>query len=69
MGYKDEAIFLPGDAVLAKQAAQIFRQVTCQAILSTFGIFRSLLEFVKKEEVGRMFNWFRDDGYDADVSG
>lgn len=69
MGYNDEAISLAGDAVLAKEAAQIFRQVTGRAILSTFGIFRSLLEFVKKEEVGRMFNWFRDDGNDADVSG
>ncbi|GAB7329704.1 hypothetical protein MBLNU13_g01437t1 [Cladosporium sp. NU13] len=67
--YKNKAISLAGDAVSAKQAARIFKEVTGQSIPSTFGIFGSLLKFAKKEEVGRMFNWFRNEGYGADVSG
>jgi uncharacterized protein YbjT (DUF2867 family) len=67
--YKNKAISLAGDAVSAKEAAEIFKKVTGQTIPSTFGIFGSLLKFMKKEEVGRMFNWFRDEGYGADISG
>jgi hypothetical protein len=67
--YKNMSITLAGDAVSFREAAEIFTKVTGQTILSTFGIFGSLLKFMKKEELGRMFNWFRDEGYGADVSG
>jgi hypothetical protein len=67
--YKNKAISLAGDAISAKEAAKIFKEVTGQTTPSTFGIFGSLLKFAKKEEVGRMFNWFRHEGYGADVLG
>lgn len=66
--YKNKAISLAGDAVSANEAAQIFKEVTGQTIPSTFGIVGTLLKIVMKDEIGRMFDWFRDEGYGADFA-
>lgn len=66
--YKNKAISIVGDELSALEAERIFKEVTEQKIPATLGTVGTLLKTIMKEEVGRMFNWFRDEGYGVDVS-
>ncbi|KAE8445413.1 hypothetical protein EG329_013426 [Mollisiaceae sp. DMI_Dod_QoI] len=64
--YKGRSIALAGDELNIEQARKVFKETMGSDLPETFGFVGSGLKFMIKE-VGTMFNWFKDEGYGADI--
>lgn len=64
--YKDKAISLAGDELTFKQVKQVFREKFGYEIPTTFEF---LARFIKwwVSELGIMFKWFDEEGFDVDI--
>lgn len=67
--YKNKAISLASESISPKEAAKTFKEVTGQDIPYTFSVVGLGFKWMLPNEVGKMFAWFKDVGYAADVSG
>lgn len=65
--YAGRALSLAGDELTYDQFVRIFEQKTGQQIPTTFRLLCSLL-LASMKDFGYMFQWFRDEGYKADIS-
>ena len=64
--YLNKAISLAGVEISPKDATQIFKKVTGEAIPSTWNVAGRLLKSLKAD-LRLMFNWFLTDDFGADV--
>lgn len=67
--YKNKAISLAGDDLTPRQAGQVFKELTGQDIPYTYDIVGRGFKWMMPNEVGKMFAWFQNTGYSADVAG
>jgi len=64
--YHARAISIAGDELTFEEGDKVFREVTGKPMPTTYGfIVRFLMWAVK--DVGDMFKWFAEVGYDADI--
>lgn len=64
--YKGRSIALAGDELNIEQARKVFQDTMGSPLPETYGFFGSGLKWMITE-VGTMFNWFKTDGYGADI--
>lgn len=67
--YRNQAIALAGDDITPNEASKVFKEVTGQDIPSTYSVFPTAVKWMMKEELGKMFAWFKETGYNTDVQG
>ena len=65
--YKNTSISLAGDSITPTEAATAFKKVTGQDIPYTFSVVGLGFKWMLPNEVGKMFAWFKNTGYGADV--
>jgi uncharacterized protein YbjT (DUF2867 family) len=65
--YKNKGISLAGDELTFEEANRIFLEKTGQEIPVTFGFLASFVLWVS-EEMGRMFKFFVEKGFGADIA-
>jgi uncharacterized protein YbjT (DUF2867 family) len=65
--YKNKAIALAGDEIALEDAAKVFREETGLRLPETFGLVGKGLRWALHEQLGIMFNWFKDVGFGVDV--
>jgi hypothetical protein len=65
--YKNTAISIAGDSITPNEAAKTFKEVTGQELPYTFSVVGLGFKWMLPNEVGKMFAWFKNTGYDADV--
>ncbi|OOF90557.1 hypothetical protein ASPCADRAFT_519191 [Aspergillus carbonarius ITEM 5010] len=64
--YSAKCVSLAGDSLTFEEMAKIFKQKTGKNIPMTFGILSRIFMWMMKD-LGYMFQWFHDSGYDADI--
>lgn len=64
--YRDKAISLAGDDLTFEEANKIFKERVGSDIPVTYGIFAMLATWLS-HDIGTMFKFFNDPGYDADI--
>lgn len=64
--YKGRAITLAGDELNLEQGKKVFQEVEGYPMPETFSFVGSGIKWAMKE-MGTMFEWFRTDGYGADI--
>jgi len=64
--YKGRAITLAGDELTLAQGKKVFKDTLGYDMPETFGFVGSGIKYMIKG-VGTMFNWFKDEGYGADI--
>ncbi|PYI08855.1 nucleoside-diphosphate-sugar epimerase family protein [Aspergillus sclerotiicarbonarius CBS 121057] len=64
--YSGKCVSLAGDSLTFDEMAKIFKQKTGKNLPMTFGILSRILMWIMKD-LGYMFQWFHDSGYDADI--
>lgn len=64
--YKNRAIGLAGDELTITQAKKVFKDTMGQDMPETYGFVGSGIKWMVKE-VGTMFQWFQDEGYQVDI--
>lgn len=67
--YKNQAISVAGDDITPNEAAKVFKETTGQDIPYTFSVVGLGFKWMLPNEVGKMFAWFKNPGYAADVQG
>jgi hypothetical protein len=65
--YRNKAIALAGDEIALEDAAKVFREETGLQLPETFGLVGKGLRWALHEQLGIMFNWFKDVGFGVDV--
>jgi len=65
--YRNKAITLAGDELSPIEADAIFRQRFGKEIPATYGFVGGALKWVLNEQLGKMFDWFKERGFGADV--
>lgn len=65
--YKNKAIALAGDEMSLSEAAAVFREETGLQLPETYGFVGKGLRWALHEQLGIMFDWFRDVGFGVDV--
>ncbi|KAJ5093692.1 hypothetical protein N7456_009553 [Penicillium angulare] len=65
--WKNRAISLVGDELTFQEMARIFKAKTGRDVPLTFGFVCRIMLWVLGD-FGKMFNWFHDKGYSADVA-
>lgn len=65
--YRNKSISLAGDDISPDDAAKVFKEVTGQEIPETYSFFGTLAKWVMSDELGKMFQWFKDTGYGVGV--
>ena len=66
--WNKKAVGLAGDELTFDQLSQSFQKATGSPAPTTFGIFGTALKYGFRE-MGIMVDWFRDDGYKANIAG
>ncbi|CZR65711.1 related to nucleoside-diphosphate-sugar epimerases [Phialocephala subalpina] len=64
--YKNRSISLAGDELNIEQGRKVFKDTMGSDLPETFGFVGSGIKYMIKE-MGTMFNWFKTDGYGADI--
>ncbi|KAH6671696.1 putative NmrA-like family domain-containing protein 1 [Halenospora varia] len=64
--YNGRAISLAGDELNIEQARETFKDVVGSNLPETFGFVGSAIKW-SSHELSTMFNWFKSDGYGADI--
>lgn len=65
--YKNKAIPLAGDDFTPNDGARVFQEVTGQPLPTTYSFVGVILKWLLHSHLGIMFNWFKSDGFKADV--
>jgi len=65
--YRGQAISLAGDELTHDEGAAIFKEKTGKKMPETFGFVGSAIKVVLREQLGDMFMWFREKGFEADL--
>lgn len=65
--YRNKALSLAGDDLSPAQAAKIFKEQFDKDIPNTYAFVGRFLRWILHEQLGIMFNWFKSDGFGADV--
>lgn len=65
--WNKKAIGLATDELTFSQLSQVFQGVTGKPIGTTFSLLRFLLKY-GVPEMGKMMEWFRDEGYKANLA-
>lgn len=65
--WNKKAVGLAGDELTFDQLSQSFKKATGSPAPTTFGLFGTALKYGFRE-MGIMVDWFRDDGYKANIS-
>lgn len=65
--YGNMALSLAGDELTQPEAGLIFREVVGKDMPMAPCLLGSALKLFMKEAIGTMFQWFKDEGYGADV--
>jgi uncharacterized protein YbjT (DUF2867 family) len=63
-----KAVSLASDELTPTEARKIFRTVVGSEIPSTYSALARLLKWGLKEQLGDMFNWFKESGFGADIA-
>lgn len=66
--YKNKALSVAGDEISPNEAAAIFKKETGREIPYTYSFVGSALKWGLKKQLGDMFDWFKNDGFGADVA-
>ena len=66
--WNKKAVGLAGDELTFDQLSQSFKAATGSPAPTTFGLFGAALKYGFRE-MGIMVDWFRDDGYKANIAG
>lgn len=66
--YNEKAISLAGDALTVQEAKEVFRNTMGYDMPVTYRLVGSAAEMVMTE-IGKMFQWFKKEGYGADIAG
>lgn len=66
--YHEKAISLAGDALTVEQAKEVFRNTMGYDMPVTYRLVGYTAEMVMTE-IGKMFRWFKTEGYGADIAG
>jgi len=64
--YKNKAISLAGDELTFAQGKKVFKDTLGFDMPETFGFVGTGIKFMMTE-MGKMFNWFKDEGYGVDI--
>lgn len=64
--YKNRAIGLAGDELTLAQGKKVFKDTMGFELPETYGFVGSGIVWMVKE-VGTMFNWFKNEGYEVDI--
>lgn len=65
--YKGRAISLAGDELNLAQGKKVFKEIEGYAMPETYSFVGSGIQWAMKE-MGIMFNWFKTDGFGADIA-
>lgn len=65
--FEDQKVSIAGDELSYVQFKQIFKETTGQKLPTTLRLITSLLNLAFGE-LGTMFRWFGENGYDADIA-
>ena len=64
--YKSKSISLATDEISPREAAEIFERVVGKDIPSTYPFVGRLIKILLRQQLGVMFQWFKDEGFGAD---
>lgn len=64
--YKNRAVALAGDELTLEQGKKVFKDTLGYDMPETYGFVGSGLKYMMGE-LGNMFNWFKTNGYGADI--
>ena len=64
--YMGKAVSLATDELTPREAAEIFERVVGKEIPSTYPFVGRLIKVLLREQLGVMFDWFKDEGFGAD---
>jgi uncharacterized protein YbjT (DUF2867 family) len=64
--YNSKAISLATDEISPREAAEIFERVVGKEIPSTYPFVGRLIKILLKQQLGVMFQWFKEEGFGAD---
>jgi uncharacterized protein YbjT (DUF2867 family) len=64
--YKNRSISLAGDELNADQIRKTFKDTMGSDIPETFSFIPPVIKYMVKE-LGTMFDWFKEDGYNVDI--
>ena len=65
--YRNKAVSLAGDSLTPAEANAIFKQVRGTDMPTTYNIVGASLRWALYEQLGSMFDWFKEVGFGADV--
>ena len=65
--YRNTAIPLAGDEISLEDMKRIFEEEMGQTLPETFSVVAKGLKWALHEHLGIMYNWFKTDGFGADV--
>jgi uncharacterized protein YbjT (DUF2867 family) len=65
--YKNKAIALAGDEISLSEVAEVFKEETGLQLPETYGFVGKGLRWALHEQLGIMFNWFKDVGFGVNV--
>jgi hypothetical protein len=65
--YSGRALSLASESLSWNDQNKIFKRVTGKEIPRTYDVVGKLIHYFAFELAGKMFDWFRDDGFGADV--
>jgi uncharacterized protein YbjT (DUF2867 family) len=65
--YRNTALSLAGDELTQPEAARIFKEVVGKDMPIAPCLVGSALKLFMREALGTMFEWFKEEGYGADV--
>ncbi|KAJ9628505.1 hypothetical protein H2203_002404 [Taxawa tesnikishii (nom. ined.)] len=66
--YRNRSLSLAGDELSPAEANKIFQSQTGKDMPTTFGLVGSAIRLVLREQLGIMFDWFKAQGFGADVA-
>jgi len=66
--YSGRALSLASESLSWNDQNAIFKNVTGNEIPRTYDFVGRLIHYLASDLVGKMFDWFRDDGFGADVN-
>ncbi|KAF2238708.1 NAD(P)-binding protein [Viridothelium virens] len=64
--FAGRSLSLAGDEVSPREANEIFREVVGREMPRTYGWVGNALKWVLREQLGIMFDWFKEAGFAAD---
>ena len=65
--YANKAISIAGDEMARAEAAVVFREVVGSDMPIAPCVIGKGMKFFKREALGTMFDWLKEEGYGADI--